>query len=441
MPIKTFGKTGQQVKLNKASVYNTCYSTEPFSTLSGTYYLWSNYVFNDVMVRITDSEKNTYDMEKSIGWINITSSSISLVPIPKKITTTTVTQTTVQTSSQEEDDLRQKPVDFMTKHLGEGSHKMVDIYNGSPLTKGQKANYGTAWCAIAVTAAFIDTGLAGSFNSNYPFRWSTHTCTYMRDQAKKQGRYYKGSTHIPKKGDILLSNTGSKICGHVGIVTGFKNNTVYTIEGNTSLNGNKIYLVRKNQYTWGGSKIHGVIVPEYSKMVKTTTTTTTSTTQTNNNNSGTSNNTATTNKGTFGTKGQGVTLKNTVIYKDNVEKKSTKKYSGTYYIWDTTTYNNRVRICKKANEAGVKGKIVGWVYTSKVTLIVPQSKKTSNFKVGDKVMATNDAVWTNGNWVPLWLRKSVLYVVKIANVEKMGVSTAKNGDVLGYINQKYLRKA
>lgn len=194
---------------------------------------------------------------------------------------------------------------------------------------------------------------------------------------------------------------------------------------------NSAHAIRKNEYSWNSTKIYGVITPDYSKKVTTTTTRTTQSTPTSTSTSSSSSSTVI---GYFGTKGQGVTLKNTIIYKDNVEKKSTKKYSGTYYIWDTKTYNGRVRICKKASDAGVKDKIVGWVLTGKVVLIVPIKKVTSNFKVGDKVMANNNAVWTNGNWVPLWIRKSVLYVVKIANVEKMGVSTAKGGDVLGYIN-------
>ena len=57
---------------------------------------------------------------------------------------------------------------------------------------------------------------------------------YCMDFYQKQGRYKAKGTYRPEAGDLILYGSNS----HIGIVEKVQGNTVFTIEGNTSANGN-----------------------------------------------------------------------------------------------------------------------------------------------------------------------------------------------------------
>lgn len=66
--------------------------------------------------------------------------------------------------------------------------------------------------------------------------------------------------------------------------------------------------------------------------------------------------------------GSKVTLKNTKLYSDatTAQYKSTK--TGTFYLWDSSTRNGRVRITNSASNVGKAGQVTGWVNVSDVSL-------------------------------------------------------------------------
>lgn len=59
--------------------------------------------------------------------------------------------------------------------------------------------------------------------------------------------------------------------------------------------------------------------------------------------------------------GAKITLNNTNIYTDSSITSSSGKRSGTYYLWDASVKNNRIRITNASNRVGKSGQVTGWV--------------------------------------------------------------------------------
>lgn len=68
----------------------------------------------------------------------------------------------------------------------------------------------------------------------------------------------------------------------------------------------------------------------------------------------------------------------------------------------------------------------------------PTPTPSSDFKVGDKVMLKEGAVWYNGGSIPSWVFKSVLYVRRINTNGSIAVSIYSSGAITGTIDPKYL---
>lgn len=132
------------------------------------------------------------------------------------------------------------------------------------------------WCAMFVSwcfhAAYGDVGakklLCGGFSA---------ACDTLRMQFLKANQFY----YVPKVGDLIFFD-GQRHSGanHIGIVYKVSGNTVYTIEGNTSVGASVIDNgggVAKKSYSTSYSRIMGYGRPKYDKE-KTATTATTATT-------------------------------------------------------------------------------------------------------------------------------------------------------------------
>ena len=110
------------------------------------------------------------------------------------------------------------------------------VYGGGNYTEyGRWYGMQDMWCALFVSWC---ADVAGVSTSVVPMHAYTPSGLQW---FKDQGRAYSRSTvasggYTPKPGDIIYfkSSRNSNTTNHVGIVTGYSNGTVHTIEGNTS---------------------------------------------------------------------------------------------------------------------------------------------------------------------------------------------------------------
>lgn len=109
-----------------------------------------------------------------------------------------------------------------------------------------------AWCAMYVTWCAYYSGISTNVIPHYC------GCTAGWNWFVENDCYGLKGEYTPKKGDIIffLSDGAS----HTGIVTGCKNNVVYTIEGNTS------NMVAERSYSLSHSTITGYGIPRYNLM-------------------------------------------------------------------------------------------------------------------------------------------------------------------------------
>lgn len=163
-----------------------------------------------------------------------------------------------------EQQLRQKPVDYLAQYLGikEGSaeHKAIlAVLNNSGLCSRYKMTVNDAWCATAVSAAFIASGLADIFPC------VECSCGNMIELAKKAGIWVENDAYVPKTGDPILYDWGDSGKGdntgwpdHVGIVASVSGSTIRVIEGNMS------NTVGYRNLAVNGRYIRGFIAPKFS---------------------------------------------------------------------------------------------------------------------------------------------------------------------------------
>ena len=68
------------------------------------------------------------------------------------------------------------------------------------------------------------------------------------------------------------------------------------------------------------------------------------------------------------TAGAKVTLSKTKIYVSSSASSSADTKTGTYYLWDASIINNRIRITNTSSNVGKSGQVVGWVKVSDINL-------------------------------------------------------------------------
>lgn len=176
-----------------------------------------------------------------------------------------------------EAELRKQVANWLVQYLGikEGSaqHKAIlTVYNNSKLCPRYTMTTSDAWCATAVSAAFIACGLAGASGSGKLFQCVECSCNNMIAKAKTQGIWVENDAHVPNVGDVILydwqdsgigDNTGSS--DHVGIVHSISGSTIKVIEGNKS------NTVAYRTLSVNGRYIRGYITPNYAKFTGTAT--------------------------------------------------------------------------------------------------------------------------------------------------------------------------
>lgn len=111
----------------------------------------------------------------------------------------------------------------------DGDNKYVQFYNEIAGVKWSVDS--TPWCAIFVTWCARKAGIPATSILNFAY------CPYGIDWFKKAGTWMTRGSYTPKKGDIIFfdwSGGTDGVSDHVGIVESVVDNTVNTIEGNTS---------------------------------------------------------------------------------------------------------------------------------------------------------------------------------------------------------------
>ena len=162
-----------------------------------------------------------------------------------------------------ENQLRSNVVSVMKGWLGwseaNGKFKrIIDIYNDhKPLARDYKVKYTDAWCATAVSAAFIKAGLTD-------IGFTECSCNCMIALYKVKGRWEEKDSYVPKIGDIIMydwqdngvgDNVGS--ADHVGLVTAINGTNLTVIEGN------KNDAVAYRSININGKYIRGYCLPDY----------------------------------------------------------------------------------------------------------------------------------------------------------------------------------
>lgn len=162
-----------------------------------------------------------------------------------------------------ENQLRSNVVSVMKGWLGwseaNGKFKrIIDTYNDhKPLARDYKVKYTDAWCATAVSAAFIKAGLTD-------IGFTECSCNCMITLYKAKGRWEERDSYVPKIGDIIMydwqdngvgDNVGS--ADHVGLVTAINGTNLTVIEGN------KNEAVAYRSININGKYIRGYCLPDY----------------------------------------------------------------------------------------------------------------------------------------------------------------------------------
>lgn len=159
--------------------------------------------------------------------------------------------------------MRNKFVSQMQSWIGrkeaDGSHKaIIDIYNShKPLPRGYKVTYTDKWCAPAVSACAIATGMTDII----PLECS---CEEMINLAKAMGIWEENDAYIPNVADIILydwqdSGKGDNVgwADHIGVVEKCDGHTITVIEGNINDS------VGRRTLSVNGRYIRGYICPNY----------------------------------------------------------------------------------------------------------------------------------------------------------------------------------
>lgn len=337
-----------------------------------------------------------------------------------------------------EREIRQKPVDYLTRYLGirEGSaeHKAIlATFNNSGLCTRYKMTTKDAWCATAVSAAFIASGLTDIFPC------IECSCGNVIELAKKAGIWVEDDAYVPDTGDSILydwqdsgsgDNTGWP--DHIGLVVSASGGKVKAIEGNIS------NTVGYRTITVNGRYIRGYITPKFSKKA---------TAESAAPAAGTGSGTA--------SSGGGINKAERWLGKADTTLK-VRKWAGTendVCSFSPLKEGETVSVCDEVKAADgsrwyyIKNKAgkYGFVHSDYITR-AGGSSEAASFAVGDKVTVTG-TIYGNGNGTGGALKKNgaTMYVVDLVDAAAykyhIGLAAKKGGVRQGWAEPSTLKKA
>lgn len=303
-----------------------------------------------------------------------------------------------------------------------------DLYNAG-YYNGNKNGY--AWCDVFVDWCFYQ--LAGK-NAKKAQEIECQTgdcgagCIYSAQYYRNQNRFYT----TPEVGDqIFFGKKGDE--EHTGIVETVSANQITTIEGNTS------NMVARRTYNRNDSYIVGYGRPKFDASATTPVTPTPTPAPTPA--------PATTEvELKAGTK---LTLNGVALYGSSGAATKANTKTGTYYLWDATVINNRVRITNSTANVGKAGQVTGWIAFADAkkaagTTTAPTTQKTTFtpylVKVTADVLNIRKGAGTNYAVVGSIKDKGVYTIVEEANgtgATKWGLLKSK----AGWISLDYVKRA
>lgn len=170
-----------------------------------------------------------------------------------------------------ENELRKKVADTMSAWVGgerggEQHREILGLYNGrKPLPRGYALNSGDAYCAAAVSAAWIKAGLGDWV----PIECS---CTELLRLAKAQGIWVEKDSYVPRIGDAVLYDWQDSGLGdnqgapdHVGLVCEAPSPLGYFTVREGNMSGGRVGTRILNV---DGQYIRGFIAPDYAALAK-----------------------------------------------------------------------------------------------------------------------------------------------------------------------------
>ena len=92
--------------------------------------------------------------------------------------------------------------------------------------------------------------------------------------------------------------------------------------------------------------------------------------------------------------GAKVTLNKINLYYSSSSTKSSGKRTGTYYLWDSSVANGRIRITNSASKVGKSGQVTGWVNVSDLGL----SSSSSGSALGKGIGLKAAVKFGSGDW-------------------------------------------
>lgn len=92
--------------------------------------------------------------------------------------------------------------------------------------------------------------------------------------------------------------------------------------------------------------------------------------------------------------GAKVTLNKTSLYVSSTSSSAAATKTGTYYLWDGTTINGRIRITNTASNVGKSGQVTGWVKTADISL----SSSGSSAALGKGYGLRGAIQFNGGDW-------------------------------------------
>ena len=247
-----------------------------------------------------------------------------------------------------------------TKYAYEIDTKYPTFYNG-------KKN-GYDWCDIFVDWLFITAygESAAKALLCQPVKSCGAGCGYSANYYKTKKQFHT----VPNVGDQIFFKSSQGSIYHTGIVYKVDDTYVYTIEGNTSSESGVVAnggAVAEKKYKRNYNCIYGYGRPNYgdqSEFNKTTNNTTTT-------NTNTTNTTISLDNGTK------LTLSKVALYANSASKTKAGTVTGTYYVWDKTVINNRIRITNNKANVGNPRQVTGFIDVSAINAATPSAPTVS----------------------------------------------------------------
>ena len=152
--------------------------------------------------------------------------------------------------------------------------------------------------------------------------------------------------------------------------------------------------------------------------------------------------------------GATVKLNSTKLYASSTATTHANTLTGTYYLWDSSVINGRIRITNLKSRVGVSGQITGWVKTTDISIgdTTTASSQGKGYGLkgavqisgGDWVYATikkESAVWSESNSytakITIPVKNIEADLTKLENIKFKVERTDDNSSKMGLIDETY----